>query len=352
MDRSRIDHDGLRLFEELLQIPAPSGREEALAEAVRGKLEAWGLRPETDAAGNVMVRVEGSQEGAPTVCLAAHLDEIGMVVTQIEPDGSLRVTRAGGLFPWKLGEGVVDVLGDNATIQAAVSMGSGHSKMVVAQERTWETVRVLTGRSPSSLAEAGVRIGSPMVPVRGGRGPFVFGDEADPMVAAWTFDNRLGVVVLLQVLQAIADAKLQPICPHTFAFTVEEEIGCHGAKILAQRERPDVFIAVDGSPLVPECPIPLDGRPGIRSKDRVASYDQDLFRDLCRLSASAGVELLPVVYDGAASDASMAYATGATPRAGCLGYVRASSHGFEVAPLSTFDKLLTAVSAFVAGWDG
>jgi putative aminopeptidase FrvX len=52
-----------------------------------------------------------------------------------------------------------------------------------------------------------------------------------------------------------------------------------------------------------------------------------------------------VVYSGAASDASAVSAIGACPRVGCLGYVRDSSHGFEVTPLNTFDMLTTTLVA-------
>ena len=352
MSFGSLELPGLTLFEELLEIPAPAGFEGPMAEFLVEKLKGWGFEPSLDDAGNVIVRVEGTKEDAPLVCLAAHIDEIDMVVTRIEEDGALRVTRSGGLHPWKLGEGPVEILGDCETILGAVSMGSGHSRSVVAQDVTWERVRVLTGLTPQRLAGRGVRIGTPIVPARAVRGPFLFGAAADPMVAAWSFDNRLGVTVLLQLLKRAMDEDLRPHCRFLVAFTVQEEIGCHGAKILAQRERPDVFVAVDGSPLVPECPIALDGRPGIRSKDRVATYDQELLADLCRLSADAGVELQPVVYDGAASDASLVYSIGASPRAACLGYVRESSHGFEVAPHSTFDKLLTAITAFFEHWEG
>jgi len=135
------------------------------------------------------------------------------------------------------------------------------------------------------------------------------------------------------------------IAAHARVFTVEEEIGCLGAKVFAAREKPEIFIAIDGSPLVPECPVELDGRPGIRSRDCVATYDQDLLREICQLSADAGVELQPVVYSGAASDASLVYSIGASPRVACLGYIRDSSHGFEVTPLRTFDHLTTTLIA-------
>lgn len=226
-------------------------------------------------------------------------------------------------------------------------MGSGHSRAQASECPGWDSVRVLTGLSVERLAERGIRVGSPIVPDRDVRGPFAFGDPADPWVAAWTFDNRLSVACLLRALERLKNEDLPSRSPTIVAFTVEEEIGCLGAKVLAQRERPDVFVAIDGSPLVPECPLELDGRPAIRSRDRLATYDQELLREICRISSDAGVELQPVVYAGAASDASLVYSIGASPRVACLGYVRASSHGFEVVPLVTFDRVRTVTEALL-----
>lgn len=340
-----IDHTGLRLFSELLDIPCPSGHEDRLAAHLRLRLQSMGFEPEVDAAGNVIVRVPGQEPARATICYAAHMDEIGMTVTQIHADGSLRVEPLGGLIPWKIGETAVTILGDKSDITGMLSLGSGHSRAVVDAGPNWGTAKIITGQSPQSLASQGIRVGSPAVPARNVRGPFVFGRDSFPWVGAWTFDNRLAIV---SCLQALSDMKAQgttPLSPVTIAFTVEEEIGCLGAKVLAQRERPDIFIAVDGSPLVPECPIALDGRPGIRSRDRVATHDQTLLQEICQISLDAGIELQPVVYGDAASDASHVYSIGASARVACLGYVRDSSHGFEVTPLQTFDSLTATLNA-------
>ena len=343
MTAHSIDHEGLRLFSELLDIPSPSGHEDRMAAYLLSKLESMNFQPELDSAGNVIVRLAGQSPDRPTICYAAHMDEIGMTVTQIHSDGNLRVERLGGLIPWKIGETPVTILGDNGEITGMLSLGSGHSRKVVDAGPSWDSAKIITGLSPEALANQGIRIGAAVVPTREVRGPFVFGDDAFPWVGSWTFDNRLAIVSCLQALEALQNQRIQPQSPLTIAFTVEEEIGCLGAKVLAQRERPEIFIAVDGSPLVPECPIALDGRPGIRSRDRVATYDQALLREICLISSTAGVELQPVVYSGAASDASLVYSIGASPRVACLGYVRDSSHGFEVAPLITFDHLTTTL---------
>lgn len=340
------DHPALALFAELLAVPSPSSREDALAGVIRAKLHSYGYQPETDPAGNVLVRLAGRDASAPLLCFAAHMDEIGMVVTRIGEDGALAVDRSGGLYPWKLGEGPVTILGDIEPITGVLCMGSTHAA-VGDKAVTWADVRVLTGLTPGQLARAGVRPGVVAVPARAGCGPVLFGDEADPLVAAWTFDDRMGCVALLRMLEALARDGLTPRQPTIVGFTVHEEGGCHGAKVLAQRERPVIFVAIDGCPMPAGAPLKLDGRPGIWSKDQLTHYDQATLRALCRAALEAGTELQPVVYERAASDASAVYAAGAAGRVACFGHVRENSHGYEVARLSVFDNVAKTLIRYI-----
>lgn len=341
------EHPALTLLARLLDAPALSGHEAGIAAIVVNQLTTWGYAPEVDPAGNVLVRFDGD---GPSVCLAAHMDEIGMVVTGVNEDGSLRVDRSGGLYPWKLGEGPVEIIGDHATVTGLLSMGSTHRENAANEAVKWADVRVLTGLTPAQLTAAGVRPGAPATPVRAMRGPVVFGDPADPMVAAWTFDDRMGVVALLRLLERMAQAQIRPDFPLIVAFTTGEEIGGLGAKSLALRERPEIFVAIDGCPTPPEAALALDGRPGIWTKDRLATYDVALVRTLCATAREAGTDLQPAVYQSAASDASLLHYAGLAPRIACFGHVRENSHGYEVARLAVFDHLLDVLVKFVETW--
>lgn len=345
-----VNHTALELFTELLEAPAPSGREERIAKIIRAKLDALSYPHETDGAGNISVPLAG-RNAAPLVVMASHMDEIGMVVTAVHEDGSLSVNRSGGLFPCKLGEGPVDIIGDRGAITGVLSMGSMHRPDAATRSITWADVRLLTGLSVEKLREVGVRTGSSAVPIRSRRGPIVFGDPADPLVAAWTFDDRMGCVALLRLLEALRQNDITPARPTLIAFTVHEEGGCYGARVLAQRERPEVFIAVDGCPMPPGSGLALDGRPGVWSKDRAVHFDQGLVVALCDAAVRAGTELYTPVYDGAFSDASAVYEVGAAERVATVGHVRESSHGYEVARLSVFDNLLGTLVEFVRSWE-
>jgi putative aminopeptidase FrvX len=345
------NHPALTLFRSLL-LPSPSGQEGRVAAVIRHTLDELRLPHETDAAGNVIVRLPGGAPQAPACIMAAHMDEIGVVVTAVEAGGTLRVDRSGGLMPWKLGEGPLAILGDEETLTGVLSMGSTHRQDAAGQAITWADTCVITGLTPDQLAAAGVRPGTLAVPVAERRGPVIFGDPADPLVGAWTFDDRMGVVALLRLLQAIGQQSIEPSVPLLIAFTTREEIGGLGAKALCRREAPDVFISIDGAPMPPGAGLELDGRPAIWSKDRLATYDQRLLQSLRAAAQSAGTSLQPVVYDSAASDASLVGYAGLAPRIACVGHVRANSHGFEVSRFSVFDNVLNTLIAFLDEWPG
>ena len=175
-----FDHPTLALFREFLVVPAPPGREERFADLVRLKLDGLGLAHETDGMGNVRVRLSGQRPDGPLVVYAAHMDEIGMVVTQVRPDGTLAVDKSGGLYTWKIGERPVDVMGDEAIVPGVFSLGSIHSRRIQTQPPPdWPQAQIITGLTPEALERAGVRVGSSAVPQAETRGPVIaIGAEA------------------------------------------------------------------------------------------------------------------------------------------------------------------------------
>ncbi len=346
------DTPAVRLFSELLDVGAPPGREQAMARLLADKISAMGLPCERDAAGNLLVRFGpgGDCTTAGKVLLAAHMDEIALVVSRIRPNGRLEVVRSGGLIPSKSGERVYDIFGDNTIIKGVTSCGTGHAASTASAQDVaadWDSYWVTTGLTPDQLEEAGVRPGSPMVPAREGRGPYIFGDPNDPLLGGWTFDDRMGVVALLRMLEDLANNPVEFSRPVIIAFTVHEEGGCHGAKLICQREQPDVFIAIDGCPVVRECDLVLDGRPAIWAKDRLTNYSFELNQAICAAARKTGVGVQHAVLTGANSDASAAYSVGGAASVAVFGHVRENSHGFEIARLSVFDNTFKVLREFV-----
>ncbi|MEM9777551.1 MAG: M20/M25/M40 family metallo-hydrolase, partial [Chloroflexota bacterium] len=155
-----------------------------------------------------------------------------------------------------------------------------------------------------------------------------------------------GCAVLLSYLEWLKEAGKQPIAPTIFAFTTAEEVGGLGAKSLAAREQPEVFVAVDGQPITPNSPLKLDGRPATVTKDRLAAYDRNLIADVMAAAERAGTHMQTVVLPSA-SDASLVKYAGLADRVLCFGQVRENSHGHEIARLNVFGNVLRTLIEFV-----
>lgn len=335
-------------FRTLLQIPCPGGREWMMAEKITSLVGEMGYQTERDPAGNVLIRLEGSDSDAGPCVFAAHMDEIALVVRDVLDDGTLLVANSGGLIPYKLGERPLQVLGDHETIVALPNLGHGHGGGQFASGVSWQDVTIMTGLSREQLKTAGVRPGTTAVPTPEGRGPLVFGDTARPLLGGWLLDNRAGVAVQLEVLRSLKEREITPRRPVIFAFTVHEEGGCHGAKSLSFREKPEIFIAVDGCPITPNCGAIFSAQPAVWSKDRIGHYDQRMVATFLEAGRSVGIECQTVVQSLAASDASAAFSTGSVPRAGVIGYPKYCSHGCEIAHLAVFQNTAQTILSLLS----
>ncbi len=342
-----IKHPILDRFKSLLYIPAPSSREQAISQAIADQIREMGLTSHQDIGGTVTVELEGQDPSLPVWCYAAHIDEIGMVVTRIRETGDLEVTRTGGLYPWKLGESPVEVMGDSQSVLGILSMGSTHTPEAAEKKVDWKDVWITTGLTVDSLEEAGVRAGTLVVPHASMRGPVLFGEEDDPLAASWTFDDRLGCALLLELLAGMQANGEKPRRPTVIAFVHNEEIGGFGAKNLARRLQPEAFIAIDGAPMPPGTPLKMDHRPATWSKDALGHYDFALMKELRHAGQEVGVEVQSVVYERAASDASMVYTSGLAERALVFGCVRENSHGYEILRVSVLENTLKTIHQFV-----
>ncbi len=339
------------LFSELLEIPAPSGYEGEIAEHIMKKLQSLGYSPNKDHSGNVYLKIEGERSNVSS-CYAAHMDEIALMVTKINEDGSLNIERVGGTLPWKFGERTVEIFGSNKTIKGITSMGSGHGSRKNDSQIKWEEVDVVTGYSPEDLRNFGIAVGTRILPLRSECGPIILGEENDPLLAAWTFDDRMGIVALLRLAKYLKEENIKPKMDTIIAFTVQEETSCFGARTLSYKLNPTYFIAVDGCPLASHSPLKLDERPGIWLKDRRQFYSTELIEGLSKAAEEVDVELQRAIFSGAASDASSVGLTGSADQVATIGHVRKNSHGFEIASLEVFENLYKTLKEFVSNWNG
>ena len=336
----------MEVLNRLLQVPSPSGFRDRMIAELRKMVKARGFASEADQAGNVLVRIPGKDPTGPVTVLAAHYDEIGMIVTGIAANGDLSVSNLGGLKPPKAGECAVTVLSDRGTdVTGIFSMGSEHGGGQWGGKAgpDWPDVKIITGLSPEQLKAAGIRVGSPAVPVNSERGVYAFGDPENPLISAWSFDDRAGCAVLFCLLTELKKRKFRPKNPLIVAFTTEEEVGCLGAIALAVHERPVRFIAVDGCPIKPAFGTEFSAKPALWIKDRAAIYDPEINREFFAAAEACGVEVQTGVVAGA-SDASRVKASGATAKVALFGHARENSHGLEVAYAAVFENVIRVLT--------
>lgn len=229
----------LQHCKDLTAIDAISGDERPMVRYLAQKLRPVVDEVTVDTAGNLYAIVRGAQPG-PTLLIAAHTDEIGLMVKSIEPGGYIRFEKVGGMIDNLLPARVVRVKG----LTGIIGVKAGHYQ--TEQERTQgrkhtELYIDLGCKSAAEVAALGVRVGDPIVI----DSPLVQLGGNPHLVAGKAVDNRLGCAVLLELLLG----GVRPAAGTLVAtFTVQEEVGLKGAKIAAERWRPDLALALDTMP--------------------------------------------------------------------------------------------------------
>jgi putative aminopeptidase FrvX len=123
-----LDYDDLfKTIEELVLHHSPSGVESEIDQLLMSRFAAMGVEAWMDGAGNAIAKIPGRNKDR-AIAITAHKDEIGAIVKSLGDFGQLQVRKLGGAFPWVYGEGVVDLLGDNKTINGILSFGSRHDR--------------------------------------------------------------------------------------------------------------------------------------------------------------------------------------------------------------------------------
>lgn len=271
------------LLEALCAVAGPSGREERVRALVRPHLETACDRVDVDALGNVFGVRAGA--GGPRLMLAAHMDEIGLMVTHVDERGFIRVAPLGGWDPRTLVSHRVTVHG-REDLPGVVGTTPVHLLDEAARQKAprLDDLAIDTGLPADRVREL-VRPGDVVTRTRS-LAPL--GD----LVTGKSLDDRVGVFVMLEGLRRAARG---PAEVHAVA-TVQEEVGLRGAKVAVERVRPDIAVAIDTCPSDDGPGTPANGpstRLGagvaIRLMDASAICDPNLVALLVRLADDRGI---------------------------------------------------------------
>ncbi len=336
-----------RFFEvisELVMLHSPSGVEGEVNAYLLQQFEAMGVEHWQDAADNIVVRIAGG-EGS-SLAITAHKDEIGGIVKRVESEGKLSVRPLGGAYPWVYGEGIVDLLGDNATISGVLSFGSRHvsheSPQKVQQEGRaveWKDAWVETKLTDEAIAAAGIRPGTRMVVGKHRKRPFRMGEH----IASYTLDNKASLAILIALAEQVKDP---PVDVYLVA-SAKEEVGAIGALYFTQRQRLDQVIALEICPLSEEYPLVDGPLPALFSQDSYGLYDEGLNREILAAAQQLNIPLQVAAISGFGSDASIAMKFGHVARGACLAFPTQNTHGYEIAHLSAIRNCCEVLKATI-----
>ena len=233
IDKSRLIEIGqqqLGLLKELSDASGVSGAEGAIREIILKQVTPLADEVVEDALGNIIARKKGYQEGSLKVLLAAHMDEIGLMITVDDGDGLYQFERVGGIDVRQLPGKEVYV--GKGRVPGVIGARAIH--LTTAQQRKnaipLDTLRIDVG--PDSKVELGDR--AVFATEFSENGKTMFGKA---------LDDRLGVATLIELMKT----SLEHLDLY-FAFTSQEEVGLRGARIAAFNTTPDIAIAVDATP--------------------------------------------------------------------------------------------------------
>lgn len=222
----------IRLLEKLSNACAVSGDEGEVRKLVLEEIKGHADDIRTDALGNVLAIKRGAPRNRPKVMLAAHMDEVGFMLTQDEGKGIFRFKVSGGINSKNLAGKQVWV-GKNR-LPGVIGLGPIH--LTTLSERNHpvsETnLRIDIGPSNGSKVTIGDRATFAT--------PFV---RIGPSLRGKALDDRIGVATLIHLIKN-APQNIDLMA----AFTVQEEVGLRGAKVAAHALDPDMGFALDCTP--------------------------------------------------------------------------------------------------------
>ena len=323
---------GIELVKKLIAIPGPPGQENAVRSAVAEVARSLGYEPIADAKGNLLIQI-GEPDGQPSIVVTAHLDEIALMLTKIEPDGSIRVAELGGVYAWKWGEGPVEIMTPDGFLPGILSYGGIHTnapesvaEFARQNPLTFKQAKIFTGLSAAELAAQGIRPGLRVTLARSRRVVTEFG----PYVASYFLDDRADLAAWLLALETIKSENITLPGSVLFAATVSEEVGGEGVRYLLNRRRADICVALEIGPKTPDADFPIAANPTVWVRDGYAAMepiDAELLTD-CGVELGQNIHWQYLSRGG--SDASCAANLGLVARPVTLAFAAENSHGYEI----------------------
>ena len=234
----------MKLYKKLVDLNGVSGHERSIRKFVEKELKAIGVDIIQDRLGSIF---GVSKNKGPTIMIAGHMDEVGAMVTKITDKGFIKIMPIGGVAAEVfLSQNMQIVVDEEKTVKGIIGAVPPHISRgsdTPAKPLQFDDLLLDVGADSKEDAIAmGIAVGQQVVPINN---YYVMADGKKIVSKAW--DNRFGVGMAIEVLKEIHGTNH----PNTViaGATVQEEVGLRGAQTASQMVKPDLFIAVDVSPV-------------------------------------------------------------------------------------------------------
>lgn len=217
------------LIKKLTETASPSGYESSVREVIRAEISAISSNIKVDALGNLIVTMGKKTDKGLRIMIAAHMDEIGVIVSHVEKNGLVRFSNLGTVLPQYLpGSRVIFLNGVHGVINHDLP---DDLHKVMTQDKHFIDV------GATSDKDCALKVGDVGVFDRG----FV---ELGKRVSAKALDDRVSCAVMIESMKKIKNS------PHelVFVFSAQEEVQSKGATTAAYEIEPDLAIALDVTP--------------------------------------------------------------------------------------------------------
>lgn len=239
----------IELFRELTHASGLSGSEGEVREILRVALSGHVDAMEVDRMGNLLAIKEGTLADGPRLMLHAHLDEVGLMVSDIEEGGIVRFVKIGFVDDRVLPAHLVEI--DTARGKVPGLIGRPSPRKLTPQEKEqpvpWAKLFIDIGSFSREETEArGVRIGDPVT----FRPDFL--EWENGVVVTKSCDDRIGLAILVEVMRRLAGETHEATV--IAAALSQHEVGLKGAATAARQADPDIDIHVDITGNFPDDP--------------------------------------------------------------------------------------------------
>lgn len=309
----------------LCALPGVSSREDAVRDYIRSQIAPHVDTLRVDAMGNLIAEKKGRVPGSKKLMLAAHMDEVGLMIRSITEEGYLKFSCVGGIDRRVLlGK---RVLVGERQLPGVIGLKAYHLTSAEEEKKVpkLKDLYLDIGAGSREEAEAQVRLGDVAVfdsdVVEFGHG----------LLKAKAIDDRIGCAVMVELCKE----DLPMDC--TFAFTVQEEVGTRGAFGAAFSVTPDIALVLEGTTAA-DLPAMADRQkvcapgkgPVVPFMDGATVYDRGLFELLRDLAEQHGIPWQTKEYLSGGTDA---------------GAIQRSKEGVRVAAISAAVRYLHAPSS-------